>query len=451
MLHSNAKNRLDRLPISRFHKITLVAVAFAYFFEFADINSFAVTAPRLIKLWGVTVNQVAYVTSLSFVCMFLGSVVASWMADRWGRRTALNLTTVFFSVFSLASAFSWDIVSLGVFRALTSTGLSAMTVVAVIYVSELFPSALRGKFQAYAIVIGICGTPVTNFVASALVPINDWSWRLVYVWGALGIVYLFFARRLKESPRWYESRGEHAKADAILTELETQITAEKGPLPLPAPPTDPPVLKKAPLRILVQKKYLLPTLLLTVLWVTQTIGFFGYSSWAPTLLAKEGFSVEKSVFYVALSTAGAPLGSYIAALVTDRFERKWCLVAFGAIIAVCGLLYGLTFNPVLIIVFGFLVNLFERGYTALGYAYSPELFDTHGRSLGTGVSYGLGRLSNAVGPLVIAGLYNGSGYKSVFFFIAGTWLFGAVVLAVFGPRTKQTGLTLARSKDPVSA
>ncbi|MGV9654276.1 MFS transporter [Streptomyces sp. NPDC003554] len=451
MLHSNAKNRLDRLPISRFHKITLVAVAFAYFFEFADINSFAVTAPRLIKLWGVTVNQVAYVTSLSFVCMFLGSVVASWMADRWGRRTALNLTTVFFSVFSLASAFSWDIVSLGVFRALTSTGLSAMTVVAVIYVSELFPSALRGKFQAYAIVIGICGTPVTNFVASALVPINDWSWRLVYVWGALGIVYLFFARHLKESPRWYESRGEHAKADAILTELETQITAEKGPLPLPAPPTDPPVLKKAPLRILFQRKYLLPTLLLTVLWVTQTIGFFGYSSWAPTLLAKEGFSVEKSVFYVALSTAGAPLGSYIAALVTDRFERKWCLVAFGAIIAVCGLLYGLTFNPVLIIVFGFLVNLFERGYTALGYAYSPELFDTHGRSLGTGVSYGLGRLSNAVGPLVIAGLYNGSGYKSVFFFIAGTWLFGAVVLAVFGPRTKQTGLTLARLKDPVSA
>ncbi|MGW0094772.1 MFS transporter [Streptomyces sp. NPDC003328] len=451
MLHSNAKNRLDRLPISRFHKITLVAVAFAYFFEFADINSFAVTAPRLIKLWGVTVNQVAYVTSLSFVCMFLGSVVASWMADRWGRRTALNLTTVFFSVFSLASAFSWDIVSLGVFRALTSTGLSAMTVVAVIYVSELFPSALRGKFQAYAIVIGICGTPVTNFVASALVPINDWSWRLVYVWGALGIVYLFFARHLKESPRWYESRGEHAKADAILTELETQVTAEKGPLPLPAPPTDPPVLKKAPLRILFQRKYLLPTLLLTVLWVTQTIGFFGYSSWAPTLLAKEGFSVEKSVFYVALSTAGAPLGSYIAALVTDRFERKWCLVAFGAIIAVCGLLYGLTFNPVLIIVFGFLVNLFERGYTALGYAYSPELFDTHGRSLGTGVSYGLGRLSNAVGPLVIAGLYNGSGYKSVFFFIAGTWLFGAVVLAVFGPRTKQTGLTLARLKDPVSA
>jgi putative MFS transporter len=68
--------------------------------------------------------------------------------------------------------FSWDIVSLGVFRILTSAGLAAMTVVAVIYVNEIFPAAVRGKYQAYAIVIGICGTPVTNLIASVVVPLN---------------------------------------------------------------------------------------------------------------------------------------------------------------------------------------------------------------------------------------------------------------------------------------
>ena len=98
--------------------------------------------------------------------------------------------------------------------------------------------------------------------------------------------------------------------------------------------------------------------------------------------------------------------------------------------------------------FGFLVNLFERGYTALAYAYSPELFDTRGRSLGTGVSYGLGRLSNAAGPLIIAALYNGTGYQSVFFFIAGTWLVGAIVLAVFGPSTRQARLAHAATLQP---
>lgn len=137
----------------------------------------------------------------------------------------------------------------------------------------------------------------------------------------------------KESPRWLESSRDHATADTILREIEARVAAEKGPLPEPAPPVAEKPSAKAPLRLLLQRKSLLPTLLLTVLWMTQTIGFFGYSSWAPTLLAKEGFSVEKSISYVALTTAGAPLGCYLTFLVTDRFERKWCLVAFGTAMA----------------------------------------------------------------------------------------------------------------------
>ena len=127
---------------------------------------------------------------------------------------------------------------------------------------------------------------------------------------------------------------------------------------------------------------------------------------------------------------------------------------FGALIGVFGLLYGLTFDPVLIVVFGFLVNMIERGYTALAYAYSPELFDTRTRSLGTGISYGVGRLSNAAGPLVIAALYTGSGYQSVFVFIAGTWVVGALVVAAFGPRTRKRPLDrtpASGSPSPASA
>jgi len=238
MQHPNAANRLDRLPIGRFHKTMLVTLAFAYFFEFADINSFATTAPKLIKLWGLTVNQIAYVTSLSFVGMFIGSLVASWIADRAGRKTALFATTLFFSVFSLLSAFTWDTFSLGVCRVLTSAGLSAMTVVAVIYLSEMYPAAVRGKYQAYAIVIGICGTPATNLLASAIVPLTDWSWRLVYVWGALGALVLFLIRRLVESPRWYESRGEYERADAVLSATSrsrSPPSTDRCPSPPPRP------------------------------------------------------------------------------------------------------------------------------------------------------------------------------------------------------------------------
>ncbi|KDR59940.1 MFS transporter [Streptomyces albidoflavus] len=437
---TNAANRLDRLPISKFHKTTLLAVAFAYFFEFADINTFAITAPVVREQWGAEVNDIAYVTSTSFVGMFIGAVVAGGLADRLGRKRTLTWTTLWFTLWSFACVFAWDLWSLGVFRVLTSAGLSAMTVVAVVYISELFPSAKRGKYQAYAIVIGICGTPATNLVASAVVPMADWSWRLVYLWGTLGVFFLLFVRKLEESPQWLEARGRHAEAEAVLARIEASAAAEHGPLPEARQPRPRGPVVRRGLGMLKDRKFLYPTILLSVLWITQTIGFFGYSSWAPTLLAAEGVSVEDSIFYVALTTVGAPLGSFLAAMVTDRFERKWCLVVFGLVIAGSGLLYGLTFTPVLIVVFGFLVNLFERGYTALAYAYAPELFDTNGRSLGTSIAYGLGRLSNAAGPLMIAGIYNGVGYEAVFMFIAGSWTVGAVVLALFGPATRRQRL-----------
>ncbi|WP_243789344.1 MFS transporter [Saccharopolyspora gloriosae] len=436
----NSANRLDRLPISRFHRTTIVALAFAYFFEFADINTFAITAPKVRQQWDADVTHIAYVTSLSFVGMFLGSVAAGAMADRFGRKRTLTLTTVWFSVWSLATVFAWDMTSMGVFRVLTSAGLSAMTVVAVVYINEIFPRAKRGKFQAYVIMIGICGTPITNLIASFVVPMGEQTWRLVYLWGAMGVLFLLFLRKLVESPQWLESRGRHDEAEEVLSGLEEKVVAEHGQVPAAGEPIAQPSAVEPGLRMLKDRKFLFPTVLLSVLWITQTIGFFGFSSWAPTLLAAEGVSVEDSIFFVALTTVGAPLGSFLAAQVTDRFERKWCLVVFGLIIAASGLMYGLTFVPVLVVVFGFMVNLFERGYTSLAYAYSPELYDTRGRSLGTSISYGLGRLSNAVGPLIIAALYNGYGYRTVFYFIAGTWVVGALALALFGPATRKIRL-----------
>ncbi|WP_129358247.1 MULTISPECIES: MFS transporter [Micrococcaceae] len=437
MQTANSIHRINRLPVSRFHKTMIALIAVAYFFEFADINTFAATAPELRRVWGLSVPQVGYITSIAFVGMFLGSLVGGWLADKWGRKFALISTTVWFSVFSLLTAAAWDFTSMAVLRFLTSAGLSAMTVIAVIYVNEVFPAKVRGRYLAYAMVIGICGTPVTTFIASFVVPLSDSSWRLVYLWGSLGAILIFGFKALVESPTWLESKGKLTKAEDVLRRMEEQVAATGVSIPDPAPPQE--EVRRSentPLRTLFRKRYIGPLLVLSILWITQTVGFFGYSSWAPTLLADQGFRVEKSIFYVALTTIGAPLGSLLAALITDKFERKWLLVIFGVVIGLCGLLYGLTFNPIMIVVFGFLVNMFERGYTSFAYAYSPELFDTRTRSLGTGISYGIGRLSNALGPLIIAAIYGSSGYSSVFFFIAGTWIFGAIVLALFGRKTR---------------
>ena len=87
-------------------------------------------------------------------------------------KRALILTTIWYSGFSLLNAFAWDTSSLFATRLLTGVGLSSMTVVAMTYISEMFPAKVRGRYQALILTIGLCGIPVTAYVARFLIPMK---------------------------------------------------------------------------------------------------------------------------------------------------------------------------------------------------------------------------------------------------------------------------------------
>jgi len=95
---------------------------------------------------------------------------------------------------------------------------------------------------------------------------------------------------------------------------------------------------------------------------------------------------------------------------------------------------------VAIVILGFLMEMLLRTFSSLLYAYTPECFPTEVRSSGAGLSYGVGRLANIFGPLVIAYLFTHFGYTSVFVYIAATWIVVAVAVGAFGPATRSRSL-----------
>src|SRR5258705_2518265 len=115
---------------------------------------------------------------------------------------------------SLLNACAWSVPSLFAARLLTGVGLSGMTVVAMTYIGEMFPSRTRGAFQARILMLGLIGIPATAYVARFIVPYADWGWRVIFIWGSLAIFFPLFARHFEESPRWLERRGRHAEASA---------------------------------------------------------------------------------------------------------------------------------------------------------------------------------------------------------------------------------------------
>jgi putative MFS transporter len=437
----SAAARLDRLPITSIHRRIMWIVAVVFFFELGDLNTFAFAAPAVMKQWDLSVSIISHIVSWTFFGMFLGAVSGGWFSDKLGRKKALLLTTAWYSGFSLLNAAVHGTAGLSATRLLTGVGLSAMTVIGMTYVSEIFPASRRGAYQGWIMTIGLAGIPVTAYVARYTIPVANWGWRLVFIWGSLGLIILFFANYLEESPRWYETQGRFAEADAVVQRFEAKAVAEYGALAAvsEAVAHQPPARRKY--SDLLAPAYLPRTVMLVTVWIAQTLGFYGFTAWVPTLLVAHGFSLVRSLAWSSAMTIGAVPGALIAALISDRWERKWSITFVALVIAFCGLMYGLTFRVAAIVIFGFLVAMFIQTFAPLLYAYTPECYPTHIRNSGSGLGYGIGRLANVLGPLIVAFLFNHYGYLSVFVYVASMWLLVAVILSAFGPRTK--GRTLA--------
>jgi putative MFS transporter len=454
--------RLDRLPITPFHRRMVWLLGYIFFFELGDLNSFGFAAPAVREAWQLSLPTIARITSASFVGMFVGATTAGWLSDRVGRKRALIVTTTWYSICSLLNAFAWNVPSLAIARLLTGVGLSAMTVVAITYISEMFPASRRGTYQAWIMTIGLCGIPATAYVARFVIPMAPWGWRAVFVWGSLALFFPLFARRLEESPRWYEHHGRAAEADEVLGRIERHAEPDRvraaplqaadrniGASPAAAPSFGPaPVVAHAyPLALhggfgaLVASGSLKRLALFVSIWVAQTLGFYGFNAWVPTLLTEHGFSIVRSLEQASVMQIGAVPGAWIAASISDRWERKSLIAIVAIAVGSCGMIYGLSFRTTAIVIFGFLVAMGQQVFAPLLYAYTPECFPTEARNTGTGTSYGIGRLGNAFGPLIVAFLFGTYGYTSVFAYIAACWATVAILVTVFGPRTK--GRTLA--------
>ena len=256
---------------------------------------------------------------------------------------------------------------------------------------------------------------------SLLHPAADWGWRLVFIWGSLGLLFPFLSKRLEESPRWLENKGLLAEADATLDRIEGEVRRECGELPAPIEVSQPGPTNTG-FRDLVARRNLPRTTVLVVSWIALTLGFYGFTAWFPTLLVARGFSLVKSLEWSSAISIGTIPGAFIAAMISDRWERKWLISVVSLVVAGCGLAYGLVSHPVAIVVLGFLMEMFLRTFSSLIYAYTPECFPTEIRNSGAGLSYGVGRLANIAGPLIIAFLYSRYGYATVFVYIAATWV-----------------------------
>jgi putative MFS transporter len=176
--------------------------------------------------------------------------------------------------------------------------------------------------------------------------------------------------------------------------------------------------------------------------IFQTVGFYGFANWVPTLLIKQGIPVTASLLYSSIIAVAAPIGPIIGLFIGDRFERKAVIVATAAAIVVCGLAFSKSSGRVLLIALGVGLTLASNIMSYSYHAYQTELFPTSIRTRAVGFVYSWSRLSAIFTSFLIAGILKQFGTTGVFMSIAAAMLIVMAVIGFMGPRTR--GLTLEK-------
>jgi putative MFS transporter len=172
----------------------------------------------------------------------------------------------------------------------------------------------------------------------------------------------------------------------------------------------------------------------------QTVGFYGFGNWVPTLIAAQGTSITRSLQYSAIIALAYPAGPLLCTVIADRIERKWQIVSAALITAIVGLLFARQTLPLLLILCGVVITLSNNLLSYSYHAYQAELYPTRIRARAVGFVYSWSRLSTAFTSIMIGFFLAGFGTKGVFAFIAASMLICVIVIGAFGPRT--SGLTL---------
>jgi putative MFS transporter len=443
--------RIDRLPSSRTVWRAILLLSFGMFFELYDLLFSGYIAPSLVKsgvltastpgLFGTT-GVASFIAAL-FTGLFIGTIACGFLADRFGRRGIFTVSLIWYTVANVMVALQNDAFGLNLWRLVSGIGLGLEMVTIGAYLSEMAPKPMRGRAFAASQAIGFCCVPIISALAYLLVPTKPFGldgWRWVVLAGALAAAVIGFLRfALPESPRWLARRGRLDEADAILRRIEAEVEAETGrPLPPPGPPE--PVSSAGRFVDLWRPPTRARVILLSVFNVFQTVGFYGFQNWAPTLLVAQGIGITKSLGYTTVIALAAPVGPLIGFFLGERIERKWVIVTCAGLILVCGLIFAGTRSGWLIVAMGLMLQLAANGMSYSFHAYQQELFPTGLRARASGFVYSWSRLSVIFSSFLIAYLLKIFGAEGVFVFIAGAMVVVMLAIGLFGPRTSNLAL-----------
>jgi MFS transporter, putative metabolite:H+ symporter len=424
--------RLERVPFTAWHIRARLIIGSATFFDAFDALSIAFVAPILKELWSLSQTEVSYLFSVSYAGQLVGAFLFSWLAERIGRVRAAAAAIVLMSVMAVVCAEANGYSTMLACRFVQGIGIGGEMPVAATYIGELSRAQGRGRFFLMYEMIFPVGLMATGQVAWWLVP--TLGWQSMFFAGALpGLLIAGLVLTLRESPRWLASRGRLAEASAIIAEIEASARRRGWSAPAAAPlaagPSPVAGAERSRWAELVSPTYRRRTLIVGALWATTYFIANGLNLWMASFYRSVyHLGLQDSLLAASLTNVAQVMVLLVCVFVIDRIgRRRWAVASFvlgGSLLALLGLIGA--GNVASVMVLATLSYGVIGSTNAVLYLYTPEIYPTRMRALGTGLGTSWLRLASMAGPVAVGAVMSAEGIAAVFLMFAGVSVAGAL-------------------------
>ena len=421
-------SRIESIPFVGWHTRARIVMGSATFLDAFDALSIAFVLPVLIGRWHIEPIQIGYLIGSSYIGQFIGALYFGALAERIGRTRSATFAIPIMSLMGVGCALSTHFWMLFAFRFVQGIGVGGEMPVAASYISELSNSKGRGKyFMLYELLFPI-GLMAAGQIGTVLVPQVGWS-SLFWAGAVPGLIVACLVWRLPESPRWLIGKGRLDEAEAIVRDIEASTTKRITPQPRSTTIGAGVEQPRIGWRELLGSVYRSRTLIVWTLWATAFFVSNSLNNWLPTLYRTVyHLPLTQALRYATLTNVAQVLLLLACAFCIDRIGRRnWTVTTFviGAVLLAWLGLFGSNDVMSVVVVATLSYGLIASNAAVL-YLYTPEVYPTRMRAVGTGLASSWLRLASAVGPTLVGLLVRTDGVGSVFLMFTGVSLVGAV-------------------------
>ncbi|MGA2978292.1 MAG: MFS transporter [Terriglobales bacterium] len=402
---------------------TLLAAALGWMLDAFDAMLYALVLTYVMRDLGMSKATSGFLQTLTLLASGIGGLFFGFLADRIGRKRALMLSILTYSICSFASGLSTTVLMLAAFRFILGLGMGGEWNTGATLVAETWPDELRAKAIALVQSSWAIGYALAALVAGLV--LRYANWRMVFFVGILpALVTLWIRRSVPESQMWEE---HHRQAEEETRSLVSPV---------------PPGVQDFDFAAIFRAPYRKSTIALLLLNFFGLFAWWGLFIWIPPYLSLStaqggrGFGVMRTAtLLIVLNLLGMFPGYISFGWVADHLGRRKSFALYLFAAAVLVPFYAMARSPVALLVLGTIVAFFGTGFFSGSGLIGSEIFPTRLRARALGFTYNGARAMSCVSPWIIGWVGQTKGLSSAFY-LCGAAFFLASVMATQLPETK---------------